>query len=76
MWLSGNWRSGNDGTKTISLINRFWAEGSNLDAVTEVLEVLCKAFPQLIFVYSSFWETSEKKLQKKTSLTITVKAHY
>jgi small-conductance mechanosensitive channel len=36
-------------TGTITLTIRFWVEGSNRDAVTEVMEVLRKAFPQADF---------------------------
>jgi small-conductance mechanosensitive channel len=35
--------------RTITLTIRFWIEGSNRDAVTEVMEVLRKAFPQADF---------------------------
>ena len=40
---------GGYGTKTITLTIRFWVEGSNRDAVTEVMEVLRQAFPQADF---------------------------
>jgi hypothetical protein len=36
-------------TRTITLTIRFWVEGSNRDAVTEVMEVLRKAFPHADF---------------------------
>ena len=40
---------GGYGTKTITLTIRYWVEGSNRDAVTEVMEVLRQAFPQADF---------------------------
>jgi len=36
-------------TRTITLTIRFWVEGSNRDAVTEVMEVLRNAFPHADF---------------------------
>jgi small conductance mechanosensitive channel len=40
---------GGHSTRTITLTIRFWVEGSNRDAVTEVMEVLRKAFPHADF---------------------------
>ena len=45
---SGAEKAGNS-TGTITLTIRFWVEGSNRDAVTEVMEVLRKAFPHADF---------------------------
>ena len=40
---------GGNSTKNITLTIRFWVEDSNRDAVTEVMEDLCKAFPNADF---------------------------
>ena len=40
---------GDYNTRTITLTIRFWVEGSNRDAITEVMEALRKAFPHADF---------------------------
>jgi hypothetical protein len=45
---SGAEKAGNS-TGTITLTIRFWVDGSNRDAVTEVMEVLRMAFPHADF---------------------------